>query len=254
MENTAIRMILCDVDGTLLSKEEAIISKSVIHAIEHAANKGIHIVIASGRSYNDLMSLFSSVSNLVTFICSDGALIVKNEEIIHQTVINPDRIKFLMSKIKLNNQESLILYGKSKTFCIGNNSNLENTVQITSPDDLNDNVYKIAFRNLSSLNCHNIKTYGKQCGDFTKIYEDDTWIEFVAHDVNKGVAVQRLQHLFQVSPLETAAFGDNINDIEMLRQARLSFASPTAISEVKRMCKFTTSCVTDEIIKLIDKQ
>ena len=44
--------------------------------------------------------------------------------------------------------------------------------------------------------------------------------------------------LFKISPDETLAFGDNINDIEMLKRASHSFAVENAREEVKEVANF----------------
>ena len=59
--------------------------------------------------------------------------------------------------------------------------------------------------------------------------------------------------MHKVSISETAAFGDNLNDLAMLRRARLSYAANNANPEVVRMCKFKTNNVTDEILNIIEK-
>ncbi len=253
MENIAIRMLLCDVDGTLLPKGHSAISNDVFHTIRKTTEKGIAFVIASGRSYIDLHFLFAPVADVVSFICCDGALAVQNNQTVYQTAIQKNVIAALTRVASLGKDESIVLYGKEQAFCMGCNNFMHNYVQIDSVDEINCAIYKVAFYNLSPFNKHAVNSYASRSGKLSAIYSNPLWTEFVAYGINKGIATAALQAHWNVSPLETAAFGDNINDIEMLRHARLSFSPPGAVLDVIKMCKFSTDNVTDEILKILEK-
>ena len=59
------------------------------------------------------------------------------------------------------------------------------------------------------------------------------WVDVVANGADKGSALGRIQEIFGISPEETAAFGDNENDIGMLQRAGYSFAVDNARQQVK---------------------
>ncbi len=63
------------------------------------------------------------------------------------------------------------------------------------------------------------------------------WIDFTAMGAEKGNAVRELQERLHVTQEETMAFGDNHNDIEMLKNAGESYAVSNARREVKCVCK-----------------
>ena len=50
--------------------------------------------------------------------------------------------------------------------------------------------------------------------------------------VNKGSAIRFLQEYLGIAPDETCTFGDNLNDIEMLQSAGMSYAVSNAREEV----------------------
>ncbi len=53
-------------------------------------------------------------------------------------------------------------------------------------------------------------------------------MDCMASEVNKGEAVKTLQESLGIAPEETMAFGDQLNDIEMLKRAYYSFCSGNA--------------------------
>ena len=58
-------------------------------------------------------------------------------------------------------------------------------------------------------------------------------MDVVANGADKGSALRRIQERFQIRREETAAFGDNENDIGMLELAGVSYAVENARDKVK---------------------
>ena len=70
--------------------------------------------------------------------------------------------------------------------------------------------------------------------------------------VNKGQAVKCLQESLEFLPEETAAFGDQLNDLEMLERAYYSFAVANAREEVRRAARFQADeNVKDGVLKVL---
>ena len=67
------------------------------------------------------------------------------------------------------------------------------------------------------------------------------WMDCVEKHASKGTALKWLQEYLGISKEDTYAFGDNINDMEMLKNAGHSYAVGNARDELK--------AVADEVIK-----
>ena len=80
----------------------------------------------------------------------------------------------------------------------------------------------------------------------------DMWMDCMALGVNKGNAVKTIQESLDIRPEETMAFGDQLNDLEMLDQAYYSFAVANAREEVRRAARFQAdSNVNDGVLKIL---
>ena len=55
-------------------------------------------------------------------------------------------------------------------------------------------------------------------------YSAHNWLEYTSRFANKGLALSDLQMRLYVSKLDTAAFGDGDNDIEMFSKAKYTYA------------------------------
>ena len=65
------------------------------------------------------------------------------------------------------------------------------------------------------------------------------WMDITSMAASKGNALHWLQQDLGISPEETMAFGDQMNDADMMRRARYSFAMDNADPNLKRVAKYT---------------
>lgn len=254
MENTKIRMIFCDVDGTLLNRGAKVVHGEVFETIKKALSSNINICIASGRSYPDLKELFYSVVNDVTFICSDGALVVEKNNISYSSPLNKSQVA-CMSKTYKSDYEAMVIYAKDYTYYLSDKELPELGTKITFDEvsHIPGDVFKVAFYQLSQKAKIKLDNLGIKSGILNKVYEDQFWTEYIRAGTDKGTAAESVQKRYGVSISETAAFGDNLNDLGMLRRARVTFAANNARPEVVSMCKFKTNNVNKEISNIIEK-
>ena len=78
------------------------------------------------------------------------------------------------------------------------------------------------------------KKVNKRWGDrFSVNISGDRWVDINLQEATKGKAVAWIQQQTGASPEETVVFGDNFNDMSMLKQAHYSFASELSHPDVK---------------------
>ena len=77
--------------------------------------------------------------------------------------------------------------------------------------------------------------------------------------INKGIAIQQVQKLLHISPRECAAFGDYLNDLEMMSSVYYSYAMANAHPKIKEIANFRAPSNTEHgvmvtIQEFIDKK
>lgn len=77
------------------------------------------------------------------------------------------------------------------------------------------------------------------------------WIDFTALGSEKGNALKELQERLGVTAEETMAFGDNNNDISMLKCAGESYAVAEAREEVKAVSKYVLPAEADSVLHVL---
>lgn len=74
------KLIISDIDGTLLPAGKTEIPERVLHALQAAIDQGIEVVIASGRMYSDIPEELKSLRGLRYVITCNGASIYDRQE------------------------------------------------------------------------------------------------------------------------------------------------------------------------------
>ena len=69
-----IRLVTCDIDGTLLHGTETAIDAETLGEIRRLREKGVLFCPASGRQYHSLRRLFAPAADELTYLCENGAL------------------------------------------------------------------------------------------------------------------------------------------------------------------------------------
>ena len=67
-EKPPVRLIACDIDGTLLQKGARNISPEIFQEIDRLEQRGVLFCPASGRQYHSLRQLFAPVADRVPYL------------------------------------------------------------------------------------------------------------------------------------------------------------------------------------------
>ncbi len=240
-----IKMVACDVDGTLLMKGETEINANIIEAIKKLVASGILFVVASGRSYTDLKRLFKEVEKDVVFVCHDGALVMYKGSVLAKQPLD-HKIGFVLMKEEYKKGAIPVVYGAYMTYLLKNSGDFGNNfrhamnnhvLEVDCLDALRDDYLKVGIYKEHELGS------ASENASLNLVYESREWREYVAPGVHKGSAIAHLQKRFAVTKEETMAFGDNKNDLEMFEQAGVSYAVDWAADVIKERCGYTTSSV-----------
>lgn len=245
-----VKLIVCDVDGTLLKSGEGSPSPSVLKMIDDVRNKGKLFSLSSGRSRNSLLRLFPDSRDII-YISSDGAFASKNNEELFSRPIEPPVIAKIMPYLSASD---FVLYGSTKSFASTDYAkelveNAENSA-VFPLDEMNetDLIYKLAIFKKRQIP-YFAENYIKNNRLLNIIYDKPDLSEYVSTRAGKGEALLYIQSKFSIKHEETAVFGDNLNDISMLKNAYFSYSVGASRPEVRAMARFYAENTADEIVK-----
>lgn len=71
------------------------------------------------------------------------------------------------------------------------------------------------------------------------VVSSERWVDIMSRSIDKGLAVRALQERLNVTPAQTAVFGDYLNDLQMMDAAEHSFAMANAHPTVRESARHT---------------
>ena len=262
-----IKLIACDLDGTLLN-DQKMMDQQIYDLLPRLLEKGIHFVVASGRQYPSLAKLFDKHKKEIILLAENGAYVVENEKELSASVMDKKFVHFCIDKISaLPNVTPLVC---ARNTCYTNN--LQVCKDMSTPrfhynikfiEDLygiEEEIIKVSLYDHNEIGASAF-SYLQLAPVFEGIGEiavsGFACVDIVNKGVSKGDALHKLQTKWGITKEETAAFGDSYNDIEMLQQAKFSFAMANAEDGVKRHASFIAGSnnqggVVKEIRRLLE--
>lgn len=195
-----LRMVFCDVDGTLLPKTEDRLSAETLSVLRRLTDRGILVVIASGRPYTQLKNLFGPLFYKLIFLCMDGALVMHKNCVLYKKRLMKCKTKDLIAQYG-----GAAVYGREQIYCVGNTPIAGKRVHI--PEEIPEDYLKVELPTGHVSGLHE---------SFRVAYQNEHTTELVAAGADKGAAARVIMQKFGVSPDQAIAFGDGENDIPLL--------------------------------------
>lgn len=249
-----IKMIATDMDGTFLDSNKKF-SPEFIDIFYKLKERNIKFVVASGNQYYRLFQKFIPLSEQMYFIAENGCFIAKGAKQLYCNTIDPndvEKIKNILNKFK---DLVVILCGKKGAYILNKDYQYKNEIVkyycnyhfVDCFDDINDGIMKLAIYDQNEKISILIKEVEKLLPDHIKIVTSgNAWMDIQNKNINKGIGISYLQSLLDILPEECAAFGDQMNDYELLNQVKYGYAMENAVAEIKE--------IAYEVIKSNDEQ
>ena len=191
------RLIVCDLDGTLMPQGERTVRRALLSKIEARIRKGTLFCVASGRPYEELYPLFGALARDIIFICLDGALVMHRNCVLYKKPLCKIEAARLLSLSRKGKA-----YGRGKALSFSDEPSERVREKLNS---LGSEVFKVSLfgeRPDSSV--------ARRC------YDRGGIADYVANDADKSVALLKVCQKFGVDTADTAALGDGENDERML--------------------------------------
>ena len=248
------KLICSDIDGTLLNKDREL-SKITISEVQRISP--IPFILISSRMPKAMRHLQHELGNTTTpIIAYNGGLIINKEDIIQSTEINNLVLESIINKCK-NTSIHISLYHADEWFVpsmdFWANREINNTKVIP---DLKTNLEVLKSWKQQGIGAHKIMCMGAEneidylyhtlekehAHDIILYRSKSTYIEISHRSISKKTAIETLINICypNVAMDEVIAFGDNYNDVEMLKSVGLGIAVANANEAVLKIAKRVT--------------
>jgi len=262
-----IKMIVTDLDRTLLGANDKIISEYSANVFKKCIAKGIKVVFATARPKR-VTTQFLEYIPADAIILHNGALIYTGGEQIFHCGIPSDITKNILREISRDFPEATlsveiadVLYTNFEAKFDPSTANWDYTILNKLSECVPDNPAEKIIVGLRSVNMMTetpedvIKCFGKYVNDDLYVeINTERFLFIMNRKAKKSSAVKFLAEHYGYKMNEVVAFGDDYNDVEMLKECGIGVAVSNAIDEAKAAADYVCgSNDNDGVAKWIEE-
>ena len=282
------KLIAIDLDGTMLNGY-GVVTENTKKQIKRTIEKGIDVIIASGRPIDSIKTIANEIGSTKYFIAGNGALIydIQKNEFLYENYLNKEKV---LEIIKMCEENSIsynvytdktiistalkynVLYyykenlkkAEDKQTHINIVENMyeyinkmqeEKFLKITICDE-NKSVFQSIIKKLNQIENIEVLDVSHMSRKLIQQGTEEIPIEYYyteisAKNVDKWYALEFLMSKLNIKKEEIVAIGDNINDKKMIEEAGLGVAMGQSNPTIKEIANYITDSNEQEGVATI---
>ena len=265
-----IKLVALDLDGTLFDNSSRI-SKRNLTAIRSITDKGIHVVISTGRPFEGIPFDQIKGTGINYAITANGSGIyeISTGKCLYENAMDEELVtpilNFLLTRdIHMDafiggkgytpiqcveTAQKLTVASSIKNYIITTRTRLDNILQFIHENQLKVqkmtlNFYPAADGTL--IDRETVRKFLVSNPSITTVCGGYNNLEFTRADANKGVGLRKLAEILGVNPDATMAIGDTENDLAIIEAAGIGVAMGNATDAVKARADYVTTTNTKD--------
>ena len=266
-----IKLVALDLDGTLFDNSSRI-SERNLTAIRSITDKGIHVVISTGRPFEGIPFDQIKGTGINYAITANGSGIyeISTGKCLYENAMDEELVTPILNFLLTRDiHMDAFIGGKGYTpvQCVETAqkltvpSSIKNYIIITTRTRL-DNILQFIHENQLKVQKMTLNFYPAADGtlidretvrkflvsnpSITTVCGGYNNLEFTRADANKGVGLRKLAEILGVNPDATMAIGDTENDLAIIEAAGIGVAMGNATDAVKARADYVTTTNTKD--------
>ncbi|GEO69152.1 Cof-type HAD-IIB family hydrolase [Levilactobacillus acidifarinae] len=248
-----IKLVAFDMDGTFLNDQNTYNHARFADLLTRLRAQGIRVVAASGSQYQRLQTQFQEFQQQMDFVSQNGAVVHSNGrplmitamptaavaatlDVINHQFAATDIAEHIVVGVKsayVDDQISQAAYDLTHHYY--DHLQLVSDLPTVTPQRLDDQITSIGVTFQPSVDFNRVMTTLRQALP-TELASQTSGFntELISESsVNKAAGLRQLQEKYQIADDEIMTFGDNENDLSMLRLTPYGYAMANATPTVK---------------------
>ena len=260
-----IKLVALDLDGTLFDNSSHI-SERNLTAIRSITDKGIHVVISTGRPFEGIPFDQIKGTGINYAITANGSAIYRlpEKECIFSNCMRPETVAPIIRYLQTKDIQYDAFIGGNRYSEEHGQDVIERLTQMPAATRSYIKASGILTENLADFILERDLEVQKMTLNFYPLpdgsYKDrvDVWnhlkanpqvtvlsggyqnVEFTKAGTTKAMGLRFLAEMFEIPIEETMAVGDSQNDMDIMQAAGIGVAMENATDEVKAIADFVT--------------
>ena len=260
-----IRLIACDMDGTLLNDRKEI-SQENIDAVAELKSRGIYFVIATGRHDSMIKGYMDTLGIEMPVISCNGAMVRDpfSNHLYSSIPLLTDQVFDIIEICKSFNADYHI-YGRDVIFgeALTNKMYYYDKRNLILPErdqiqlfvskdykpyieEHTGELFKILIIPPDPEDFDEIKKEIFESTGILPFQSDAALLDVMQKGITKAHALENLSRELKIDRNEIAAMGDYLNDLDMIKYAGTGIAMNNAVPEIKDAAQFVTERTNDQ--------
>ncbi|EOC99912.1 Hydrolase (HAD superfamily) [Caldisalinibacter kiritimatiensis] len=267
------KLIAIDMDGTLLNSNKEISERNK-KALKVATEKGVQVVISTGRIFTSARYYAKLLGLITPIISCNGAYVCEyhRKNVLYENPMETVDFKEIIKTLQENdfyyhfydnenfytrelNYSSSSYYNWNKKQKPGDRINIEiidNPMELVEEKELK--IYKIVAVDKDREKLDYIRKVLSKNKNIEIVSSWSDNIEIMNKGVSKGKALEKLCKIYNISKEQVIAIGDNYNDIPMLEFAGTAVAMGNGEEDAKKIADIVTDTNdNDGVAKAIEE-
>ena len=247
-----IKLIATDMDGTFLDGNGAYDRERFDALLTKLEQNNILFVAASGRQLLALEAMFADFSDRMIFVAENGGIVKYRDDILFEEKMPFDKVLEIADIVRKSDyiqDDSVLLSGANGSYILETTSDYykkkanfyyEKVQAVSDFSEVVDDILKLTVSFTSERVLEGEAWVNQQAAGVRAVTTGFESIDIMPEGISKATGLSHLAEKFDISPSEIVAFGDNLNDLEMLNYAGKAVAMSNAREPIKE--------IADEII------
>ncbi|MEK8130677.1 Cof-type HAD-IIB family hydrolase [Paenibacillus filicis] len=251
MAPTTDTYVFFDIDGTLLDHRNQL-PESTKQAVKQLQDRGVHTLISTGRMPSQFVWLREELG-IDSYISANGQYVVYQGRTVHATPMEPERL------------EAMHTFAHDRGHCVGFSSEAALCASHAAHPLLHSSFgslnleyppvdplfYKHSPVYQAYLFCPHTdrQLYAENFPDYRFYHWHELAADVLPSGGSKAVGIRKLLDLLGAAPQQCYAFGDGLNDKEMLSFVGTGIAMGNAPDEVKELADLVTAASSQDGIR-----
>lgn len=256
-----IKLIATDMDGTFLRDDKSY-SEEFIDVYHEMKKQDIKFMIASGNQYELLLSKFDrSINEDLIYLCENGTKVVYQGQCLYKSFLDKKDYLETLNILKLYKDCMIVVSGDKHAYVSKDYEYkkdfislfMKNVVFVDNYEDIEDDILKFSLAHFDGKIEERTQDIAPQLNDKLKLVTTGhVWFDIFYKTVNKGTTLTYLLNQLHINKDEVAAFGDQMNDYEMLESVKYAYAMENAVDQIKDIAyEVVDSNENDGVVKKI---
>ncbi|GEA86548.1 Cof-type HAD-IIB family hydrolase [Cellulomonas cellasea] len=244
-----VRLIAVDMDGTLLDPDHEV-PPTLWPLLDELEARGIAFCPASGRQLATLARQLGAHAPRLCFIAENGGLVVREGEVLSTDVVDPAVVVQVVEAVRAlaasGADVGAVVCGTRSAYVERHDAAFVDECDryyalLARVDDLTavgDDVLKVAVFDFGDAAATTEPALARFRDTQQVVVSGAHWVDLMNPTTHKGAALKTVQRALGVTREQTMAFGDYLNDRELLDAAAWSYAMANAHPEVRARARF----------------